>query len=110
VYIYIRLHSHWDDGTRIPQNEHFAFTTIADEHFSRSGFTLNFAEINDQDPRDPAATRINYLALFLTTPAGQYINEHSVREDLSDMDRALLWERGLEKFKNENPQFHPTNL
>jgi hypothetical protein len=57
------------------------------------------------NPRDPIAIRINYLALFLTTEAGQYIENISLKEPLTDLDRALFWERGLEKFKRENPQF-----
>jgi hypothetical protein len=105
VHIYFRWKLKWDDGTEISQNEASRFLSETETRFTQSGFVVKWFEIAPMNPRDPIAIRINYLALFLTTEAGQYVENISLKEPLTDLDRALFWERGLEKFKRENPQF-----
>ena len=105
VHIYFRWKLKWDDGTEISRDEASRFLSEIDNKFGQSGFVVKWFEIAPSDPRDPIATRINFLALFLTTEAGQYVENISLKEPLTDMDRAMFWERGLAKFKRENPQF-----
>lgn len=92
----VQKNPRWDNGTPISQEEFGNIAEIIGDGFNLKGYEVLFQAVKDHP------SSITDMATILDTPGGQWLDDVSKRQDLSDPDRDNLWIEAIKNYISAN--------